>query len=1155
MVGLVSQSWSTRTTLPSSDPQHWTQHEIATEGEESVTQMVQSTTPLRRRTTRVKSNGTVELENEKKVDEAYENKAGSAGRSDEQVGSFVEPNITFIFGGVAVKGCEAGMQCSHVCRLSSGDKDSVPLKLALKPREKRYAPSGSTSKATFICKCDSLCVGFGDCCIDTLVQCFGLLDQDDTSIESSLKNYNEKGNPLKFSTAPLKEAVVSHKDIKMVFISYLVTFGSCVRVNNFYGVRVISSCPQDFPDQNLVDACQNGRSPLLPVISVEVKPNKYFTFKNAFCGLCHGMQKSKMLAWETSIHCKPNDDDHVRQSRNTTGDFEHLSNLVQSRQCEVHFESDLPTDLDRTCQPGYDTTPELKTSMDLAVAHNVCTPVQALLCLSYIVPYEGSRNPHCDFCTPSKGSSTLRVRRDAPSGCSTSDEWQTSNLRPGGVLVLLDITGRYSFSQSRGRTSYVCKDNEVFDPLVQTCDELSCVDGAEPYRGVCVMADGVYVPSSSQLFPKEWNTYFVSISYSQSTKRKKIDCANLLDMLMSSSESPETLMTVKKVTLNSYVYSIHRNIPDDDREFYEDDVHCVEQFFLTKGQETFQEVNFALASEKDNIEQELEEIHTIVAETIKSFEMENASIVITNIEFNSNSSICPEDQVKTQLDNFTLHTHKGIHYAAFNVTGVQFNFPLRSVGFELITQLSRDHALSLWICLNTDIFAWENCSVTSYLRNETKYIKDGDKLVIDRSKREYDRHLVYDIGDQILICDDLSNIEALGPSFGLQNDDVYLKLSWVCSSISIFFLAIMLILYWVFPELRTLPGRLIACMATTMILTFSLNLLTLYDLNHDILCPVAAVIAHFVTLSHYGWMSAIAVNMALTFRIGSVRNQGAEEETRLFRRYNIVVWGLSALIVSVSLGLDLTHNDSEHQSPQSFSEGNLTNSHRISSPPPSQTTISSNIKEFLDQQETVTRETPPFSTGFSEDKTRGNIDWVNASSKNISPTISAVPKPDQFPRYGYPYCSWFSGPLWTRLAFVLVPYGITLFIDVVGFAITMRGIISASKSSAKTLAKPVQYRTQCVIFLKLSTTMGISWTISVFFTVSYSQVLEYLYTALVLLQGFLLFLAFMVNKRVLGLVRKRFPCTSRLLYKIKSSTLGANSSQETQRSDARSTCM
>ncbi|RUS89773.1 hypothetical protein EGW08_002476, partial [Elysia chlorotica] len=407
---------------------------------------------------------------------------------------------------------------------------------------------------------------------------------------------------------------------------------------------------------------------------------------------------------------------------------------------------------------------------------------------------------------------------------------------------------------------------------------------------------------------------------------------------------------------------------------------------------------------------------------------------ISNIDGDFNNLTCPENQFKTELNNMTLYTHKGKRYAAINVTGVQFNFPLRSIGFKKTSHFSVDSAFSFLVCLKTDIFAWRNCSVTTYFRNETKFIKDGTELEVVRSGRQFDKRLVYDIDNQILVCDGSFDTGKLSSN----SDDVYLNLSWVCSSISIAFLTIMLIMYWVFPELRTLPGRLIACLAATMLLTFALNLLTLVELHHNILCPIAAVAAHFVTLAHYGWMSAIAVNMALTFGGESVRYQTAEDGGRLFFRYSVVVWGASALIVAVSLGLDLTHSD-HHE-------------------------------------------------------------------------------PDQFPRYGYPYCSWFSGPLWTRLAFVLVPYGLTLIIDIVGFTMTIRGILASTRASSKTLSKHMQYRTQCLIFLKLSTTMGISWSISVFFTVSQSRFLVYLYTTLVLLQGLLLFLAFMVNKRVLGLV-------------------------------------
>ena len=1104
----------------------------------------------------------------------------------------------------------------------------------------------STSEGPFICKCDSICVEYGDCCVDTLIYCFDLLEKEDDIIEDFFINHSRSGKHRDFGRTSLREALstsLNYKELENIKDAFVIPYGSCVKVGESKGVRVISRCPSGFDNRTLIEACQSGQMPLLPIVSAEVSSKFYFSFRNIHCAICHGMKKVDLARWETSISCKSDIDSLTRQSDNNPLSFDRLRSLVLDGLCEVRFKKPYGVNPLRECQPGYDLTSELDADMDEAIDKGGCSRADAMLCMAYIVPYEGFRNPHCEYCYM-KLRQNKRVRRSEPFiGCKSPD-FGGGNLRPGGVLILLDITGTYTqlnqgASGSHDMAAYLCRDDQLFDPFLQTCEGITCSKGTEPFRGVCVTTSGVYVPASSQLYPDRWSNVKVTVTLSQESDAELFDCPRLVNLLHNIKKIQELLLETKNITIHSYVNKSTINKEDGSHGENETGIECVHRYFYSQSDEKIHKVTFSvLAPKQASVEKmfaEIDiEIDILLAITRLGLSLD-VSVMESSNKASSSSSTCSEDQVIVSVDDFTIRLHKGIEYAAVNASGVQFNFPFKSIGFNKTVryfsgeEVPVESLLSVSLCLKTDIFAWENCSVTSYRRNETRFVEDDRKLRILRSGREFGRHLVYDMGDELLVCDHLDFIDPPA-EFRLSYDEVYTKLNWICSCVSILFLALMLLAYWVFPELLTLPGRLIACLAATMMLTFALNLLTLVDLRHDILCPFAAVFAHFVTLAHYGWMSAIAVNMALTFGGSSVKCQSDEEGKRMFVRYNIIVWGLSAFVVAVSLSLDLTHADPEYVYPP----GVLTVDSSPSAQSPFTTSLPLDGTESFGQDEMMTRQPPSeFTTSWDNEalhnenidpspaaavggkrdldvvdlgltatpdessSTEGNgpdlsmEDLRPASSANEN-TMAQDGGPDldmvdlrstastdetfddvgdmsdqekvelttittiktssavgdgsyQFPIYGYPFCSWFFAPLWAKLAFVLVPYGVTFVIDIIGFAITIRGIIVSVRASAKTLAKQIQHRAQCLIFLKLSTTMGISWAISVFFTVSESRVLVYVYTTMVLLQGMLLFLAFMVNKRVLSLVKKRFSCPQ-TKYGLKTSGDSPKGSRETQ---------
>lgn len=136
-------------------------------------------------------------------------------------------------------------------------------------------------------------------------------------------------------------------------------------------------------------------------------------------------------------------------------------------------------------------------------------------------------------------------------------------------------------------------------------------------------------------------------------------------------------------------------------------------------------------------------------------------------------------------------------------------------------------------------------------------------------------------------------------------DDVHVHLA--VGGVSSLLLVSVLLVYCRFPQLRNLPGKLTASLAAAMTMTFLFQMLSTAGIHGNILCCVLAVLDHVIVLAQFGWTSAFAFNMALTF--GSSKLFLILSERVNFLKYSCVVWGSSTFIVSTALILALTHPD------------------------------------------------------------------------------------------------------------------------------------------------------------------------------------------------------------------------------------------------------
>ena len=126
-----------------------------------------------------------------------------------------------------------------------------------------------------------------------------------------------------------------------------------------------------------------------------------------------------------------------------------------------------------------------------------------------------------------------------------------------------------------------------------------------------------------------------------------------------------------------------------------------------------------------------------------------------------------------------------------------------------------------------------------------------------------------------------------------------------CTSLSIVALIVRLVLHCLVPSLDKVASGMQACLAVALLLAITGFLLHPFMVEFPVVCYTVAVFIHWAFLSAFTWMTMIAIDICRMLRsslklilIGSRRIS--------FIVYQLVAWGLPALIITVSVALDLT---------------------------------------------------------------------------------------------------------------------------------------------------------------------------------------------------------------------------------------------------------
>ena len=129
-------------------------------------------------------------------------------------------------------------------------------------------------------------------------------------------------------------------------------------------------------------------------------------------------------------------------------------------------------------------------------------------------------------------------------------------------------------------------------------------------------------------------------------------------------------------------------------------------------------------------------------------------------------------------------------------------------------------------------------------------------------------------------------------------------LTLICFSISILFLFILLVTYWMFNELRTLPGLNLMNLAVSMLLSQVIWLVGTAQFINTKTCEVLGIIEHYLFLVTFMAMSVISYHSCIVFSRPFGRS--SNNIWAQFVKYSSIAWISPAIFITVCVTLDQT---------------------------------------------------------------------------------------------------------------------------------------------------------------------------------------------------------------------------------------------------------
>ncbi|KAK6173135.1 hypothetical protein SNE40_016650 [Patella caerulea] len=407
--------------------------------------------------------------------------------------------------------------------------------------------------------------------------------------------------------------------------------------------------------------------------------------------------------------------------------------------------------------------------------------------------------------------------------------------------------------------SDVCKDNENFDILFQKCREFVCSFGQYAKKGACHNNETVYISPVSQPVSTASGTLLLTIPQSSLISLKE-----MIDLVRN--------------------MVVHR--PKNIKR---------QGILLTE---------FELELDGLRLEYFLDLLGTT---KIEKKTMGHSPFLILNISNQHNLNIsnvyCPQWSFQC-INKSEVHFLKQTMYAKIeNVeTNQTLMYPVNNIYFDLAIQpFERSFTFhEICVCAPPNVHNVLNCTFPLRKYYLAEYnIDDKGMLKILGHQLEFKEHEYYTQDEAAYVCYSPNETRSF-----FQLDHVQRYISLACSVLSIVCLIVTVILYFIFEELRTLPGKLTIGVSVSLI--FGQGLLLVPDLGRQA-CKYIAALTHYSWLSAFSCMSCQSINMFLTFQSSNIQNT-----RNAFKKYLLVCLLIPLTIIVVCFVMDTIAGDHMH---------------------------------------------------------------------------------------------------------------------------------------------------------------------------------------------------------------------------------------------------
>ena len=156
--------------------------------------------------------------------------------------------------------------------------------------------------------------------------------------------------------------------------------------------------------------------------------------------------------------------------------------------------------------------------------------------------------------------------------------------------------------------------------------------------------------------------------------------------------------------------------------------------------------------------------------------------------------------------------------------------------------------------------------------------------------------------------------EEVDDSDCLQTNSVFHLFFTILGFISIVFLAITCIVYVSIPKLFNLHGKIVVSNVTSIFLVTT-YILIVYNINvtNHLSCVLLGYFGYFASISMFGWMTVICLDLCWTFCLHSFRSGG--DSVSRFLLFSVGAWGTAAIFTAGLAAADMLLPADNHHKP------------------------------------------------------------------------------------------------------------------------------------------------------------------------------------------------------------------------------------------------